>query len=385
MSPPPQEDAGGSRRDTTASLIGAVIFAVGLGIASVAVPLLALRVGYSTPEVGVIVAISAVSQMGTRLFMGAMMRRLPDKVFVVVSAASLALSCGLLVFSTTWLVVTVSQLLQGMARAFFWTGTQTHAVRTSHSAVAALARVNLASGLGQIAGPLVAGLLIARSPQFALGIAGAISAMGVVTALLLVRLAPFAPRAKDRTRVRIWRRPGVDVGCWAGAGAGAWRGILGSYVPVALEQARQSSTTIGALVSIANGAQVAGSAIAGRLGDAALRRSLVLGILASGIGIAAVGPLAGTAALAALALFVSGIGAGAVQTVGPAVATDAVDAEERGEAIASTGTFRAAALLVAPFAVAGMVTVIPLTAAIVTAGLLITAPAVGVGRLRPAG
>ncbi|SOC49501.1 Predicted arabinose efflux permease, MFS family [Blastococcus aggregatus] len=384
MSPPPQEDAGGSRRDTTASLVGAVIFAVGLGIASVAVPLLALRVGYSTPEVGVIVAISAVSQMGTRLVMGAMMRRLPDKVFVVVAAASLALSCGVLVLSTTWLVIAVSQLLQGLARACFWTGTQTHAVRTSESAVGALARINLVSGLGQIAGPLVAGLLIARSPQFALGVAGAISATGVVAALLLARLAPFAPRSKDRTRVRIWLRPGVDVGCWAGASAGAWRGLLGSYVPVALDLARQSSTTIGALVAVANGAQVAGSAIAGRLRGAGLRRSLVLGILASGIGIAVVGPLAGMAALAGLALFVSGIGAGAVQTVGPAVATDAVDAEERGDAIASTGTFRAAALLVAPFAVAGMVTVIPLTAAIVTAGLLITAPAVGLGRLRPA-
>lgn len=384
MAPAPR-DAGGSRRDAPASLAGTVIFAVGQGIASVAVPLLALRVGYSTAEVGILVAMSAVSQMGTRLFMGALMRRLPDKVFVVVSAASLALSCGILVLSTTWLVFTVSQLLQGLARAFFWTGTQTHAVRMSESAVGALARVNLVSGLGQIAGPLMAGLLIARSPQLALGVAGAISATGVITALLLVRLAPFAPRSKDRPRVRIWRRPGVDVGCWAGASAGAWRGLLGSYVPVALEHARQSSTTIGALVAVANGAQVAGSAIAGRLRGAGLRRSLVLGTIASGIGIAVVGPLAGMAALSALALFVSGMGAGAVQTVGPAVATDAVDAEERGEAIASTGTFRAAALLVAPVAVAGMVTVIPLTAAIVTAGLLITAPAVGVGRLRPAG
>ncbi|TQN40884.1 putative MFS family arabinose efflux permease [Blastococcus colisei] len=385
MAPTSREGAGGSRRDATASLVGAVIFAVGQGIASVAVPLLALRVGYSTAEVGVIVAMSAVSQMGARLFMGAMMRRLPDKVFVIISAASLALSCGVLVISTTWLIFTVSQLLQGLARAFFWTGTQTHAVRTSESAVGALARVNLVSGLGQIAGPLMAGLLIAHSPQLALGVAGAISALGVVSALLLIRLPPFAPRSKDRGRVRIWRRPGVDVGCWAGASAGAWRGLLGSYVPVALEHARQSSTTIGALVAVANGAQVAGSAIAGRLRGAGLRRSLVLGILASGIGIAVVGPLAEMAALTALALFVSGIGAGAVQTVGPAVATDAVDAEERGEAIASTGTFRAAALLVAPFAVAGMVTVIPLTAAVVTAGILITAPAVGLGRLRPAG
>jgi MFS family permease len=323
--------------------------------------------------------------MGTRIFMGAMMRHLPDKVFVVVAAASLAASCGVLVFSTTWLLFAVSQLLQGLARAFFWTGTQTHAVRMSDSAVGALARVNLASGMGQIAGPLMAGLLITHSPQLALGVAAAVSVLGMISALLLTRLAPFAPRSKDRSRVQVWRRPGVDVACWAGASAGAWRGLLGSYVPVALDHARQSSTTIGALVAVANGAQVAGSAVAGRLRGAGLRRSLVLGVLASGIGIAVVGPLAGMAVLSAVALCVSGIGAGALQTVGPAVATDAVEPEERGEAIASAGTFRAAALLLAPFAVAGLVTVIPLSAAILTAGLLITAPVVGVGRLRPAG
>lgn len=380
----PSAGVDGARRDAVASFVGAIIFAVGLGIASVAVPLLALRVGYSAAEVGVIVAISAVSQMVTRLFMGAMMRRVPDKVFVVVSAASLALSCGALVVSTTWLVVTVSQLLQGLARAFFWTGTQTHAVRMSDSAVGALARVNLASGLGQIAGPLAAGLLIAFSPQLALGVAGGISALGLVTALLLVRLDPFAPRSKHGGQVRIWRRPGVNAACWASASAGAWRGLLGSYVPVALDHARQSSTTIGALVAVANGAQVAGSTVSGRMRGAGLRWSLVLGILASGIGVALVGPLADIAVLTALVLAISGIGAGALQTVGPAVASDSVGPEERGEAIASTGTFRAAALLMAPFAAAGLVTVVPLSAAIVTAGLLITVPVIGVVRLRPA-
>lgn len=384
---PPDGAGRGSetRRDAVASIAGAVIFAVGLGIASVAVPLLAMRAGYSTAEVGVIIAISAVSQMVTRLFMAAMMRRAPDKAFVVVSAASLAMSCGILVVSTSWPVFTVSQLLQGLARAFFWTGTQTHAVRMSNSAVGALARLNLASGLGQIAGPLAAGLLIASSPQLALGVAGAISALGLGTALLMVRLDPFAPRGKRSGQVRIWRRPGVDAACWASASAGAWRGLLGSYVPVALEHARQSSTTIGALVAVANGAQVAGSTVSGRLRTGGLRRSLVLGILASGVGVALVGPLAGMAALSAFVLAVSGIGAGALQTVGPALASDSVGLEERGEAIASTGTFRAAALLMAPIAAAGLVTVVPLSAAIATAGLLIAFPVIGVVRLRAEG
>jgi MFS family permease len=378
----PQEPAGAGRRDTVASLSGAVVFAVALGIASVAVPLLALRSGYSTPEIGVIIALSAVTQMGARIVMGAMMRRFPDKWFVVTAATSLALSCSLMVFWTSWPVFIASQLLQGLARAFFWTGTQTHAVRLSTSAVRALARVNLASGTGQIIGPLLAGVLIGRSPQLALGVAACISTVGVASAALLVRLSPFTGRAKDAAGGRVWRRPGVDVACWAGASAGAWRGILGSYIPVVLEQARQSSTTIGVLVAVANGAQVAGTWVAGRLHGAGVRRALVLGVLASGIGVAVVGPLADLAVLSGLALLISGIGAGALQTVGPAVATDAVAPNERGEAIASAGTFRAAALLVSPFAVAGLVTFIPLGLAVLTVGILITAPAVGVSRLR---
>jgi fucose permease len=122
--------------------------------------------------------------------------------------------------------------------------------------------------------------------------------------------------------------------------------------------------------------------VAGRLHGAGVRRALVLGVLASGIGVAVVGPLADLAVLSGLALLISGIGAGALQTVGPAVATDAVAPNERGEAIASAGTFRAAALLVSPFAVAGLVTFIPLGLAVLTVGILITAPAVGVSRLR---
>jgi MFS family permease len=378
-------EQGGSRLDSVASAAGAVVFAVALGIATVAVPLLMVQADYSAPEIGLLVALSAVAQMGTRMFMGPMMRQLADKMFVIMAAGALVASCVVLILSTSWLVLAVSQLLQGLARAFFWTGTQTHAVRMSSSAVAALARVNFASGAGQIVGPLIAGVLIARSPDLALGVAAVTGALGVGFALLLTRLPPFAPRADRESAGKVWRRPSVAVACWAGASAGAWRGLLGSYVPVILEHARHSSTTIGVLVSVANGAQVAGSAIAGRARGAGVRRSLILGVLAGGLGIAAVGPLAASAALVALGLLISGMGAGALQTIGPAVATDAVHTEERGEAIASTGTFRAAALLVSPIAVAGMVLVVPLSAALLAAGLLITVPALGVGRLRPSG
>jgi MFS family permease len=75
--------------------------------------------------------------------------------------------------------------------------------------------------------------------------------------------------------------------------------------------------------------------------------------------------------LVVLALTLSGLGAGALQTLGPAVATQAVHPEERGDAIALAGTFRAASLLATPLAVAALVAVLPLAGAlaVVSAGM----------------
>lgn len=83
----------------------------------------------------------------------------------------------------------------------------------------------------------------------------------------------------------------------------------------------------------------------------------------------------GTAYRVAVALAISGIGAGVLQTVGPAIAAEKVHPEERGDALALTGTFRATALFLSPLAMAGLVTLAPVTAALLAAGLLITAPA----------
>ncbi|MGH3383657.1 MAG: MFS transporter [Nocardioidaceae bacterium] len=362
------------RRDTIAASGGAVVFSCSLGIASVAVPLLALRAGYSAAEVGVLIALSAVAQMAARLGMGAWMRRLPDWTFVLSAAVLLAVSNLMTALTTAVVPFALALLLQGVSRAFFWTGSQTHVVRGDRSAVGALAIVNLAAAVGLLIGPVVAGLVGARSLPTALAAAAVLAGLACVPALLLDRLPPFSPPV-DRVPGRIWRRPGVDAGCWAGVSSGAWRGLLGSYVPVALEHARQSAPTIGVLVSVANLAQLAGSGVVGRLTGRGLVRAFTAGTLTAGLGTAAMGQVADAAVLAGVALAVSGLGAGALQTVGPAVATDAVHPEERGEAIAATGAFRAAALLVAPLGTAAVVTVAPVGLALALGGLLIVGPA----------
>lgn len=369
----------GFRRDRTAGALASGIFSLALGIAFVAVPLLALEVGYSAPRIGALIAFSAVTQLIARSFTGPMMRKLPDKVFVVGSACLIAVSCLIVVASTSIVAFALSLGLQGVARAFFWTGSQTHAIRVSKSAVGGMAVVHLASGIGFLVGPVIAGVLTEDSAQTAL-IAGVVTGVGaILPALLLIRLPPFATVEKAEPG-RIWRRPGVDAACWTGVTAGVWRGLLNSYVPVVLALAAQSATTIGILIAVANATALFGAGVAPWVRRAGPRASLTIGVLATGAGIGLLGPIASLPMLAAVALAVSGVGAGLLQTIGPAVATEAVHPEELGDVVASVGLFRAGALFAAPLGMAGLALVMPVGMAFLVAGVLSLLPALVRGR-----
>lgn len=364
-------------RDRVLSALAIVLFGFALGTLSVVVPLLGMHAGYTPSEIGLLVAIAAVSQLVTRLCMGALMRRFPDKSFLIGSGIMIAVSCALLAFSPMFSVFVVSQLFQGAARALFWTSSQTHAVRASDSAVSGLRDVNLAAGAGALLGPVVAGYLWGVSVQLPLVVAAAAGFTAIVPAALLIKFPPFAakhlfPAGRD---ARLWRRPGVNAACWMNAAAGAWKSLLDSYVPIALTLAGQSAAVIGILLSIANICVLVGSTISGWVHKRGTKAALISGVLATGLGLAAVGPLASLVTSVAVALAVSGVGAGILQTVGPTIAAEEVHPEERGDSLALTGTFRAAALFLSPMGMAGLVTLAPVTAALLAAGLLITAPA----------
>jgi MFS family permease len=358
--------------DLVAALTATALFGLALGIATVALPLLAVEEGYSTAEVGVLTAASALAQVCVRPALGAAMSRWPDWVLVSLSGVLLAASCGLLFVSTLWAPFLAAQAVQGAARACFWTGSQTHAVRRPGSAVDALARVNLASAVGLVSGPVIGGALSERSAMAAVVAAGLAGVLATVPTFAMERLPPFAKRA-DRSAGALWRQPGVAAGCWASGAAGGWRGLLSSYVPVALDAARQSGSRIGLLVSLANAATVVGAALLARM---RVRGAFAGSTVLAGGGLAVLALWPGSFWVCAVALGVSGLAAGALQTLGPAAAAEAVHAQDRGRAIAATGTFRASAMLGAPLAVAGLLLVAPLGPAMAAVALASTAPAV---------
>lgn len=349
-------------------------FSFALGAASVALPLQAVAAGYGPVEVGVLTAISAISQMTGRMSLGRIMRLVPDWVIIAIACLVLAVSSTIVVISSAVIPFVVAQLLQGVARAYFWTGSQTHVVRGDGSSVKALASVNLIGNLGLLSGPVVAGFLIGDDAHTALLVAAGIAVVSLIPTSRLDRLPPFR-KVENRPPGRLWARAGVWEGCYAGVTAGAWRGLLGSYVPIALVHAGHLSATVGILVAVANATAIGGSWLVRHVdGEAHALRIMRWGTPVTGAAMAVMGLVAGSNVLAGLALAVSGIAAGALQTLGPALASDSVHPEERGEAIAATGVWRAASLFVSPLVTAGLVAVTPIGAAMVVTGVLMATP-----------
>jgi MFS family permease len=351
-------------------------FSFCLSLSAVALPLLALAEGYSAGAVGLLTALSAVSQLLVRLGVTRLLRRYPDRLLVGGSALLLGASTAIVAVSTAPAFFVACQVVQGAARAAFWTASQTHVVRGTGPSLAALSRLNLASAAGLLMGPLAAGVLVEWSFPVTLMTATALGLIAAAPTLLFDHLPPFPRYVEERGSPRLWRRPGVDAGCWAGATAGGWRGLLHSYVPVALEAARQPSATIGALVSVANACSLAGAALAGRLRPRDSGRAFALGVLGCGAATAPVALVAGSPVAVAALLAVSGVAAGVLQTLGPAMADGAVAPGQRGDAIAVAGTFRAAALFASPLAVAGLLAVVTVGPALAVTGALMTLPAV---------
>lgn len=356
-----------------------LLFMFAVGMATVVLPLLAVRHGYSVGTIGVLASLSAVAQIVARSVSGVVMRRVSDRTLLAAAPVTHIASVGLLLPDVNGLTLAAAWVLQGLARACFWSGAQSHVVRAPGSSMGPLALLNVVASLGQLGGPVTAGLLMeldVRTAIVATALVGTAALVGVVG---VERLPPFGA-APEGTRALL-RAPGGAAACWSGVTAGAWRGLMDGFVPAVLQTATHSATTVGVVVSVANAAAVVGSAAVARATPRSTGRIYAVCTLAAGFGMAAFGVATAHAVLAAAALAVAGSGAGALQTLGPALASAAVGEHEQGDAIAVYGTVRAVAMFVAPLSLAVLVTVIAPAPALLVAGALLSLPA-GAGRSR---
>jgi hypothetical protein len=354
-------------------------FSIALGTGQLALPLLALAAGYDAAVVGVFAAISAVAQVGFRLALPWLLRRVPDRRLMTAACLMIVSSYAVLLGSTALVAFVVAQLLQGSARALFWTSSQTHAVRGPGASVVSLARVQLVGNIGTLTGPAVAGVLSGISLDLALVLGIATGSVGTAFSLATHHLDPFARERRQTGQGRIWRRDGVDVGCWASFTAGGWRALLGSYFPVVLTAAGLGPSAVGAIIALADAASFGAAAVLSRWTLGATRTVIEVSVLATVAGVVGMPLVAGQPILAALVITIGGAGAGMLLTMGPAIASDAVGPDERGDAIAAAGTFRAGALFATPAAIAASLAVVSLPIGVGLAGVMLGLPTLASG------
>jgi hypothetical protein len=367
--------------DRVASLVVVFAFSIGLGVATIAIPLLALDAGYDPATIGFLAATSAASQLGFRLCLPWLFGRFADRTLIAGAAMLMVAAFASLLVSTAIAVFVTSQLLQGAARAIFWTSSQTHAVRGVGRPVDRLVDVNVAGNAGTLIGPVIAGTLAV----FGLPVAIAAAAVGALVAVagtgLLRRLPPYDRRRSAGT-MRLLRRDGVDIACWASVVGGGWWAMLGSYIPVILVGAGLGAAGIGWLVTLSEAASIGGILVLRRLPAGRIRAAVAIGSYGAAAVLAGLAVIPEGLAGYAILLVVGGVASGTITTLAPAMASLAGTADEQGDVLALSGTFRAAALLAAPAAVGALLSVVALPAAVVLLGAGLGLPGLALGRRR---
>ena len=359
--------------DRIANLAVAFAFSVGLGVGTIAIPLLALDAGYDPAAIGFLIAASAVAQLGVRLAMPWLLARSADRTLIAVSCICMFAAFALLLVTTTVVVFVTAQLLQGTARGIFWTSSQTHAVRGIGRPVDRLVDLNAAGNAGTLIGPALAGSLAVFGLSFALAAAAIGALLAVAGTPLMLRLATYDRRRSVGT-TRLLRRAGVDIACWSSLVSGGWWAMLGSYIPVVLVGSGLGVGAVGWLVTLSEAASIAGILVLRGLAAERIRSAVVIGSFVTAAVTVAIAVAPGTLLVYGVLLVMGGAGSGTVTTLGPALASMASSADEQGDALSLTGTFRAAALLGAPAAVGAMLAIISLGAAMSALGFVLAAP-----------
>jgi hypothetical protein len=362
--------------DLAATLGATVLFGFGLSVSMITLPLVALHAGYGAAQIGALTAAAAVGQIGTRLVLPALMRRVSDKAIMLAGCVLLLASCGLLALSTAVPFFVACEILQGAARGFVWTASKTHLVRRNGPSLPRLAANNLTTSIGSLSGPVVGGLVAQRSLTLALLLGGAIAVSAGVVVLFMTAhdRSGTSKGAGKENGARTWRIPGVWLGCLSAVTAGGWLALMNGYVAVLLTSAGHDASNIGVLLSLANGGAVVGGVVIFRVTPPAMRLGAAVAAFAVGAGIACVCVSAPGLVLPAAALTVAGVGAGALQTFAYALAADAVAADRRAEAIVSVGLARAVSLFTVPLVVAGALAVLPLAGAVALTGVALSSP-----------
>ena len=373
MSDPNVTAARGQRGDRPIALGVAFAFALSLGIGTVAIPLVAIDAGYDAAAIGFLVAVAAGSQLAMRLALPWLLGRYADRLLIGAAGACMVIGLGLLLATTELPGFLAAQAVLGAARALFWTASQTHALRSGGSPVKRLVDLNLAGNAGTLTGPVLAGVLATIGLPVALAGAVLAALISLVGAPLL-RAFPAYDRRQSGGALRLLRKEGVDMACWANVVGGVWWSMIGSYIPVILVGAGLVPSLIGLLVTLSEAAGAAMLLVLRRTPVRRVPRIVRGGAFVEMLALALIAVAPHTVVAYGAFLILGGAAAGCVTGLAPALVALAAGEQEHGDALALSGTFRSLALLGAPAIIGASLAVVALPVALIVIAAGAAAP-----------
>jgi MFS family permease len=151
----------------------------GLGMTSVVVPLYAHSLGLSGVEIGALFSLPVFAQVAFNLIGGAYTDRIGGHKIMLATCALLAAGAIVFLFARGFWMLFAAQLLLILSRAAFWPATWALASELPGARGKQMGRLNAITNVGQIAGTVSAGFVLAFAgfaPSFML-----LAAMGVLS------------------------------------------------------------------------------------------------------------------------------------------------------------------------------------------------------------
>jgi MFS family permease len=320
--------------------LAALTWNYGLGMTSVVVPLYAHSLGFSGIEIGALFSLPVFVQVAFNLIGGAYTDRIGGRKIMLATCALLTLGALMFMVSRGFWMMLAAQLVLILSRAAFWPATWALASELPGGSGVQLGRLNAITNVGQIAGTVSAGFVLAFggfAPSFLV-----LAAMGLASLV-------FGWPTKERPRKPV--EPGRSV--FANYGPLLRRRVIRyailtayicavpfsltmSFYPLLLQQFGYGSEASGVLIALRAVGSIGAGLLAARFIRTGPNLSPVIsaGLVALSIGLV---PLVNNPLWIGFLLFLVGLSSGMMTLYFQITMSEYTGTSERGSALALGG------------------------------------------------
>jgi len=343
------------------------------------VPLFAIELGASASLIGGLIAMASVLPLFLAVPTGAFVDRAGPRVVVGLGSV-LAMAPIAVGLAPSILTLFALQMAMGLAFLLLISASQTFiaSIAEGKGRAVSFGWYTSSLSLGQLIGPIVAGLLAdAFGYTSALIVAGVLPATTAIASRFFVSpptsttaRTPYRTREVFRRAAAIGRHAGVQTSIAVSCGVLFALAAYHAFLPIHLANLSYTASAIGLLVSVRGVASVVIRPLMAQLIRAIGNRyrTMVLVMLIVGIGVGATAVFDGTTALITIFVLV-GLGHGISQPLSMVTLADHVDSAERGTALGLRLTGNHLVQIVGPLVLGIVADTIGLTAVFAFAGL----------------